>query len=101
MTRPTLTVTRAATIPFFNQFTCIDDAVLATPPGHRELYYDGAWQIAQGAVGRTINPGKGADLGEVAEALPHSLRRSKAMSSLAAARRRLCMVAKSRTSRAW
>ena len=55
-------------MPFFDQFPSMDDAVSAALPRQRNLYYDGAWKAARGGMGRTINPGTGGDLGEVAEA---------------------------------
>jgi betaine-aldehyde dehydrogenase len=53
---------------FFEKFATMDDAVAAALPRHRGLYYDGAWKSAQGGTSRTMNPGTGEDLGEVADA---------------------------------
>ena len=53
---------------FFDRHATVDAAVEAALPRGRGLYYDGTWQQALCGVSRTINPGTGQDLGEVAEA---------------------------------
>ncbi|MGM4903436.1 aldehyde dehydrogenase family protein [Tardiphaga sp. 866_E4_N2_1] len=53
---------------FYDKYPSMDAAVDAALPRNRGLYYDGKWQQALGGVGRTINPGTGRDLGEIAEA---------------------------------
>lgn len=40
----------------------------ASLPGHRELYYGGAWRTPSGGYGETMNPGDGSGLGRCAEA---------------------------------
>lgn len=53
---------------FFNRFSTMDAAVEAALPRHRGLYIDGKWQSAAGGESITFNPGRGTELGAVAEA---------------------------------
>ena len=53
---------------FYRKFPSMDAAVAAALPRNRGLYYDGSWHTASGGTTRTMNPGTGQDLGEVAEA---------------------------------
>lgn len=63
---------------FFSQFPTMDEAVSAALPRRRQLYIDGEWQDARGGAGITYNPGKGAELGSVAEANAEDVERAVA-----------------------
>lgn len=56
----------------------MDEAVSAALPRRRQLYIDGEWQDARGGAGITYNPGKGAELGSVAEANAEDVERAVA-----------------------
>lgn len=56
----------------------MDEAVSAALPRRRQLYIDGEWQDARGGAGITYNPGKGAELGSVAEANTEDVERAVA-----------------------
>lgn len=63
---------------FFSRFPTMDEAVSAALPRRRQLYIDGEWQDARGGAGITYNPGKGAELGSVAEANAEDVERAVA-----------------------
>lgn len=56
----------------------MDQAVSAALPRRRQLYIDGGWQDARGGAAVTYNPGKGVELGSVAEANAEDVERAVA-----------------------
>lgn len=63
---------------FFSRFPTMDEAVSAALPRRRGLYIDGAWEDARGGASITYNPGKGTELGSVAEANAEDVERAVA-----------------------